>query len=308
MVDNVPEQASKVKLFSTFAGPLESSKFIETYNRYYEKTTQPFGIYSAAVYDICWIYTLSILASSSINPEILVKVIPEVANNYLGTSGICKLNEDGDRYSCNYQIWGYENKEGTPGVRVFGKYNDIDDRVQWHFDTKKDEYRLVERNQLLREIDKTRNEIPLSESDIVEFKQQLIKNKKIACILTSFANSKGGSLYIGVSDDREIIGVEDTDKTQLTLTNIARDSSIPPLYPSFTIIIENEKKVVQCYISPSENVHKVRDGKYYSRIGPSTRELSVEELGRLFRTKSNYEEITSRLETEFQEIKKLLEK
>jgi len=46
------------------------------------------------------------------------------------------------------------------------------------------------------------------ESEQLEFKQQISSQEKIAKTLSAFANSKGGTVVIGVSDQRKIIGIE----------------------------------------------------------------------------------------------------
>ena len=49
------------------------------------------------------------------------------------------------------------------------------------------------------------------ESEIVEFKSKLINQHDIAKVLTSFANTKGGHLIIGVGDKGEIIGFSEQE-------------------------------------------------------------------------------------------------
>ena len=46
------------------------------------------------------------------------------------------------------------------------------------------------------------------ESEQLEFKQQISSQEKIAKTLSAFANSKGGTVVIGVSDQRKIIGID----------------------------------------------------------------------------------------------------
>jgi len=49
------------------------------------------------------------------------------------------------------------------------------------------------------------------ESEMVEFKSKLINQHDIAKVLTSFANTKGGNLIIGVGDNGEIIGLSEEE-------------------------------------------------------------------------------------------------
>lgn len=45
--------------------------------------------------------------------------------------------------------------------------------------------------------------------------------------MIAFANSGGGTLYIGIRDDGEIIGVEKTNEEMLKISNMIRDSIKP---------------------------------------------------------------------------------
>lgn len=282
VIGKTPKQAKKIKLFSTLAAPSGTDKFAVLYDRYFERTKSPLGFYSANIYDVCWIYALSILASNTTEYSVIRNIIPDIARDYLGASGRCKLNEDGDRYSANYQIWGYGDEKDGIGFQVYGQYDDLFDSIVWEKIEKYDSFSQFERKQLSTEIDTVRKGIPLYESELVEFKQEVPKKNKMAIIMTAFANTNGGSIYVGITDEREIIGIVDIDQTQLTITNIARDSCLPPLSPFFTIIEIEGKNVIQVSIVKSDKVHKVRDGKYYCRIGPRTAELSVDELEKLF--------------------------
>lgn len=64
------------------------------------------------------------------------------------------------------------------------------------------------------------------ESHLVEFKEKLPKdgiNKQII----AFANTQGGTIYIGVADDGDVVGIEDVDATCQQITNMARDAIEP---------------------------------------------------------------------------------
>lgn len=54
-----------------------------------------------------------------------------------------------------------------------------------------------------------------------EFKREYMDDIKYAVV--AFANTNGGTIYIGVNDDGSIQGVEDADGTMLRMTNMIRD-------------------------------------------------------------------------------------
>lgn len=79
------------------------------------------------------------------------------------------------------------------------------------------------------------------EGEFVEFKRELCKG--LLKTVVAFANSKGGTIYVGIDDDGTVLGLEDAEATLLALTNALRDSIKPS--PSSVIqceVIEREGK------------------------------------------------------------------
>ena len=58
----------------------------------------------------------------------------------------------------------------------------------------------------------------LTESDVVELKSQVIGD--ICKEVIAFANTKGGTLYIGVEDNGAVIGVDDPDDVILQISQV----------------------------------------------------------------------------------------
>lgn len=63
------------------------------------------------------------------------------------------------------------------------------------------------------------------EDKTVEFKREYVDDIKYAVI--AFANTDGGTLYIGMNDDGTPCGVENEDGTMLRVTNMVRDAIRP---------------------------------------------------------------------------------
>ena len=61
----------------------------------------------------------------------VIKVIPDVASRYYGYSGWCLLNEAGDRYTSNYDIWGVGIVGGVPGFVKYGTYDSTTGTITW---------------------------------------------------------------------------------------------------------------------------------------------------------------------------------
>jgi len=130
-IDDAPTQAEHLKIYSTYAAPAESEMFTDLYNRYFDLVAQPFGYYSACAYDVGWILTKTVTESQSTDALDIIPLQRPTAYTQWGASGWNRLNEDGDRYASNYQIWGYGDiGEGLQNV-VYGLYDSTADVVTW---------------------------------------------------------------------------------------------------------------------------------------------------------------------------------
>lgn len=63
------------------------------------------------------------------------------------------------------------------------------------------------------------------ESTTVEYKERF--TQELRKTVVAFANTNGGTLYVGVADDGAPVGVDDPDEVILQLTNMVRDSVRP---------------------------------------------------------------------------------
>ena len=72
----------------------------------------------------------------------------------------------------------------------------------------------------------------LTENMLTEFKREYVDDIKNTVV--AFANTDGGTLYIGVNDDGTVCGVQDIDGTMLRVTNALRDA----VRPDITMFVE----------------------------------------------------------------------
>ena len=120
--------------------------------------------------------------------------------------------------------------------------------------------------------------IPKSESQNIEFKQSW-RDEYLKWVC-AFANTDGGTLYIGVKDDGEVCGVEDSHKLSedipnkmlntmglICQVNLLTDSGSDKKY--FQIIVEKYPFPVSYH------------GKYYKRSGSTTQEVTGDELDKM---------------------------
>ncbi len=64
-----------------------------------------------------------------------------------------------------------------------------------------------------------------------EFKGLIDNGESVAGEIVAFANSDGGTLFVGVEDDGSIVGLTDPDTVFQTLVHLCRDRCIPPVSP-----------------------------------------------------------------------------
>ncbi len=150
-----------------------------------------------------------------------------------------------------------------------------------------------------REQISTKELIEQGENDIVEFKTSLRWNMEkehkdkliehaVLKALAAFLNTKGGTLLIGVRDDKEIVGIgqdrfENYDKMLLHLTRLVKEY-IGPLYIEFLKFeieqIDKEHVLrIDCDAATLPAYVKEKyDDAFYVRTGPSTTHLKVSRI------------------------------
>lgn len=147
----------------------------------------------------------------------------------------------------------------------------------------------------------TANVIEYGENEIVEFKSTLrwnIYTKKVdrniehASLKTiaAFLNSDGGTLLIGVEDDKNVKGIAldnfpNDDKALLHFTNLIKTRISMQQLCNIKMAIEklNDVDVIRVDVRPSKipvymNNASNNDEIFYVRTGPSTSQLKVSEI------------------------------
>lgn len=96
-----------------------------------------------------------------------------------------------------------------------------------------------------------------NESEFVELKSEVVSD--ICKEVIAFANTKGGTLYIGVADDGTVIGIENVDNVTLQLNNKVRDS----IKPDVTMFVRYETQIACGKQILAVTVQKGTDRPYY---------------------------------------------
>jgi branched-chain amino acid transport system substrate-binding protein len=90
-------------------------------------------------YDITQIYIKSILETASLDAADITNAFPKIANNHMGISGWCELNEVGDRVPGIFYIWGYADLDGEVGFLNYGTYNFKENVLSWNTENLEDQ-------------------------------------------------------------------------------------------------------------------------------------------------------------------------
>lgn len=132
-------------------------------------------------------------------------------------------------------------------------------------------------------IDNLNNILLSGENSFIEFKEKDVRAESVAKELVAFLNFEGGTLFIGVSDNGEIIGVDDKNYEEWIM-NICRNSIYPPVIPIYEEIVIDDKKIIKIEVSKGINNPYHTSNKYYIRVGSTSREASQQELIRLLQS------------------------
>ena len=120
------------------------------------------------------------------------------------------------------------------------------------------------------------NSIPENESLTVEFKSSF--NIEVIETLVAFANSKGGSVYIGINDKRKIVGITLNKETVQQLVNEVKSKTAPILIPDAEVSEFEGKQVLQLSIQEYPIKPVSVQGKYFKRIKNSTHQMTINEV------------------------------
>ena len=118
--------------------------------------------------------------------------------------------------------------------------------------------------------------IPKQESDSVEFKTSF--SDEVIISLVAFANTKGGAVYVGVSDNGMVKGVEINKETVQNWINEIKNKTASAIIPNVEVINQQNKAIVIFEIQEYPVKPVALKGKCYKRIGSSNHLMSVEEI------------------------------
>lgn len=126
------------------------------------------------------------------------------------------------------------------------------------------------------------------ESKKLEFKRDISSPLTLLKTLVAFANSAGGRLVLGVTDDRKVIGVTSPLDEEERLCNIISDSIAPRLVPNIELVTYENKTLllVEVFLSGTRPHFIKSEGMengVYVRLGSSNRKADFQLVSELQR-------------------------
>jgi predicted HTH transcriptional regulator len=117
------------------------------------------------------------------------------------------------------------------------------------------------------------------EDTYLELKIKLSNSEKIAKGIVALANTSGGTMVFGVTDNLRIEGVRNPEEVQSELVRICREEIYPPLLPLIDCIsYDNGRQIVVLDVEGRRRPYRTRDGRFYLRVGAEKREVSRADL------------------------------
>jgi len=121
--------------------------------------------------------------------------------------------------------------------------------------------------------------IKTGESDTVEFKEKF--NERTIESAVAFANTKGGIIFIGVSDKNNIKGIKVGKETLNQWTNQISQSTDPRIIPELEKIKVDGKTVIAVKIKENPIKPISKKGRCLKRVDSSNRAMSAQEVAQM---------------------------
>jgi len=120
------------------------------------------------------------------------------------------------------------------------------------------------------------NLIETGESETVEFKEKF--DEQTIELAVAFANTKGGTIFIGVSDKNNIKGIKIGKETINQWTNQISQSTDPRIIPEIEQIKVSGKTVIAVMIKENPIKPVSTKGRCLKRVDSSNRAISAQEV------------------------------
>lgn len=129
----------------------------------------------------------------------------------------------------------------------------------------------------------------MQEDESTEFKEIVVDGIKKEVV--SFANTRGGTLYIGIKDDGTVAGLENVDFALQQASNLIRDSIKPDITMFIRYVFEtlDDRQVLAIHVEEGSNKpyylakNGLKPSGVFVRQGASSVPASEEQIRRMIR-------------------------
>ncbi|MCT4611984.1 MAG: putative DNA binding domain-containing protein [Clostridia bacterium] len=101
------------------------------------------------------------------------------------------------------------------------------------------------------------------ENKYIEYKEKYTKT--LLKTVSAYANFHDGEIFIGISDDGGIVGIENLDETMLAFENAINDSFDPRPFYEMEVLEKENKNVIRVKVYKGENTPYLYNNKAYVR-------------------------------------------
>lgn len=120
------------------------------------------------------------------------------------------------------------------------------------------------------------------ENSSIEFKETLVGPEAMAKEIVAFANTQGGVLVIGVTDNGVVVGTRE-DNVEEYFSNIARNNIIPAIDVQVEKLVLDDKGIVVVSVPKGKDKpYQTLNHQFLVRVGSTNRVATQPELMRLF--------------------------
>lgn len=125
----------------------------------------------------------------------------------------------------------------------------------------------------MKDINQITRLIKYGENESVEFKSKWVDSRTLKRLMIAFANTKGGHIIFGISDNGQINGLEKSDKQEERIKEIAKNECNPSIDYEFYYVAIEDKTIAIIEIKKSRKTHSTNENEIYIRSGASTPKL-----------------------------------
>ena len=116
----------------------------------------------------------------------------------------------------------------------------------------------------------------------LEFKRSAASAKGLAREICAFANTKGGTLLIGVAKDGTVVGLEDPGEAEETVTNALNHNLFPTIEATIERIELKGHRLIAVFVPEGHDKPYKANHITYLRVGSSSRPATYDEERRLY--------------------------